>query len=108
MSKMPDWVKQKLPDKVFRESGEDCYLLQDWDTPPDDPALAMDKRNWGGVRVHIPLQALDALFGSQWPEVIPFAGKPAVHAKLNNAAAEPDTQPYQAVFDEWKARGLIN
>lgn len=111
-----DWIKQKLADKVLSEGGQEHFLLQDWGTPPADPVLALDKRNWGGTRVHVPLDAMEAMFGSTWPASLAFGAKPVVLAKLKQAnlpTVMENGQPvqqdlgYAAVFDEWTTRGLI-
>lgn len=128
---MRDWIKQKMPDKVFTEAAQEQYLRKDWDVPPQPENLvrmglaatleeaqtliAKDKTLWGGTRAQVPLDAMEAMFGSQFPTIMPLGGKPRVYTKFEAAddvrdgtGAKIGERGYKPLFAEWLSAGLIN
>lgn len=125
---LKDWVRAKLAAKLFTEGGAERILLQDWDTPPADPELAKDKRNWGGTRHHISVDDFCALYEPELIKHLPATANPKAFSATSKitkadlvAADEADevveengqqvtrrvNRGLEKYFAQWAAEGII-
>lgn len=90
-------------------TADELLILSDWDTPPADPELAKDPRNWGGRRQFMSMDKFVEMWGDLLYGGLFQPGPPeTVLDKLPDAVWQQieqlDLDAYQG---SWRATGVL-
>lgn len=90
-------------------SSDELLIMADWDTPPADPELAINPRNWGGRRLSIPLNTFVDMWGDLLHGGLFQPGPPdSIRDKLPDEVWQQIEQRDSDSSWSWKATGVLD